>query len=502
MTPGGPGLRVSTKGADDTPPSNNQDNDSGSKVKRSMPSLGISSIKRASDGPQTDLSALLPSKANSSAKQDFKDQQPIVIEVLEQNDAQKMMDSSLVLNQSQDQEESKSERRLSRNRSVDAAGSPERRMSNKLETTDIELLQLPTPSKQPQDASFDMPQHLQAHGIFESPLPSESAQKRQIQKDLHEHNELKKRAVDIIKRDMTEQSDSIQKRVAARTRSKMSRSMNRLNVSGLNSAMKDKECSQPSPSSTLAKYQKKGKKAVARPNRFETEQINFASMIGEVTYIDDEAQSKKKDVELSYEIVDSQQNSNTPGLDVSGQQTDEKSYIICSDNASVTETIDQKEIEFKAKYDLEKNLIDNKYRQQVQTLELKAKNAITKRLIAKVNAEWQAAVEKKKNDFQEYHNHVEHTLSAIYFLKSDEDKNAKLHFKRPFATRSNDIKSDNNEIFDERQYYKPIPGSVIVFPSSLEHCVEKENSNETRITMAYNFNMNNKSRYNEHILST
>ena len=29
-------------------------------------------------------------------------------------------------------------------------------------------------------------------------------------------------------------------------------------------------------------------------------------MIGEVTYIDDEAQSKKKDVELSYEIVDSQ----------------------------------------------------------------------------------------------------------------------------------------------------------------------------------------------------
>jgi hypothetical protein len=72
-----------------------------------------------------------------------------VIEVLEQNDAQKMMDSSLVLNQSQDQEESKSERRRSRNRSVDAAGSTERRLSNKLETTDIELLQLPTPSKQP-----------------------------------------------------------------------------------------------------------------------------------------------------------------------------------------------------------------------------------------------------------------------------------------------------------------------------------------------------------------
>ena len=98
-----------------------------------------------------------------------------------------------------------------------------------------------------------------------------------------------------------------------------------------------------------------------------------------------------------------------------------------------------------------------------------------------------------KNDFQEYHNHVEHTLSAIYFLKSDENENAKLYFKRPFASRSNDIKSDTNEIFDERHYYKPVPGSIVVFPSSLEHCVEKENSNKTRITMAYNFNMNNKS---------
>ena len=90
--------------------------------------------------------------------------------------------------------------------------------------------------------------------MFESPLPTESAQKRQIQKDLHDHNEMKRRAVDLIKRDMTQQSDSIQKRVAARTRSKMSRSMNRLNVSGLGSATKDKECVQPSPSSTLEKY--------------------------------------------------------------------------------------------------------------------------------------------------------------------------------------------------------------------------------------------------------
>ena len=56
-----------------------------------------------------------------------------------------------------------------------------------------------------------------------------------------------------------------------------------------------------------------------------------------------------------------------------------------------------------------------------------------------------------------------------------------------------EILTDTNIIFDERHYYKPVPGSVIIFPASLEHCVERENSNITRITMAYNFNMNNKS---------
>ena len=49
-------------------------------------------------------------------------------------------------------------------------------------------------------------------------------------------------------------------------------------------------------------------------------------MIGEVTYIDDE--EKKKDADVSYEIVDSQKNSYTPAIDVSAQQTDEKSFII------------------------------------------------------------------------------------------------------------------------------------------------------------------------------
>ena len=92
-----------------------------------------------------------------------------------------MMDSSLVLNQSQE-EEAKDERIMSRNRSVDAAASSERRLSNKLdaENVGLQLLQMPTPSKalkQPQDASFE---------AYTSPIPTESATKRQIQTEIYQ----------------------------------------------------------------------------------------------------------------------------------------------------------------------------------------------------------------------------------------------------------------------------------------------------------------------------
>jgi hypothetical protein len=35
----------------------------------------------------------------------------------------------------------------------------------------------------------------------------------------------------------------------------------------------------------------------------------------------------------------------------------------------------------------------------------------------------------KKYDYQEFHDHGENTLSAVYFLKSNPDKSSKIHFK-------------------------------------------------------------------------
>jgi hypothetical protein len=43
----------------------------------------------------------------------------------------------------------------------------------------------------------------------------------------------------------------------------------------------------------------------------------------------------------------------------------------------------------------------------------------------------------KKNDYQEFHDHGEHSLSAVYFLKSDPKKDAKLIFKNPIPNSYN-----------------------------------------------------------------
>ena len=54
------------------------------------------------------------------------------------------------------------------------------------------------------------------------------------------------------------------------------------------------------------------------------------------------------------------------------------------------------------RYELEKSVIDLKYQQQIDALQKKSKpnNPLTKRLLAKVQAEWEQAVQRKKEDLE------------------------------------------------------------------------------------------------------
>ena len=61
----------------------------------------------------------------------------------------------------------------------------------------------------------------------------------------------------------------------------------------------------------------------------------------------------------------------------------------------------QEQAQRQVQYELEKSMVDMKYRQQLSALEKKGKpnNPMTKRLIQKVQNEWTQAIQKKKEEF-------------------------------------------------------------------------------------------------------
>jgi hypothetical protein len=94
-----------------------------------------------------------------------------------------------------------------------------------------------------------------------------------------------------------------------------------------------------------------------------------------------------------------------------------------------------------------------------------------------------------KYDYQEYHDHCHRTFSAVYFLQSDSEKSSKIYFK--FNNTGNIMEPTPDPSFKlscQTVFYNPVPGRLLVFPSTLKHCVERHESKEKRISLAYNFN--------------
>jgi uncharacterized protein (TIGR02466 family) len=93
----------------------------------------------------------------------------------------------------------------------------------------------------------------------------------------------------------------------------------------------------------------------------------------------------------------------------------------------------------------------------------------------------------KKYDYQEFHNHPSFTLSAVYFLKSSE-KDARIFFNLdPFSDANKPEIDPDFFITSSMIHYDPVPGRLLIFRSNLLHCVERQESNDLRISLAYNF---------------
>ena len=86
----------------------------------------------------------------------------------------------------------------------------------------------------------------------------------------------------------------------------------------------------------------------------------------------------------------------------------------------------------------------------------------------------------EKYEYADYHSHIPNILSCVYFLNCEE-KGAKLLIRN-----KNDALVYHCDIVSII-YHHPIPGKLVIFSSHLEHAVQQHNTDNLRITLAYNY---------------
>ena len=90
----------------------------------------------------------------------------------------------------------------------------------------------------------------------------------------------------------------------------------------------------------------------------------------------------------------------------------------------------------------------------------------------------------EKYEFTDYHNHIPNVVSCVYFLNCTEPNSAaKLLIKNK---SSNDY-SSYSKLFPSYMCYNQDPGKLVIFSSTLDHAVQQHNTDDLRITLAYNF---------------
>ena len=104
----------------------------------------------------------------------------------------------------------------------------------------------------------------------------------------------------------------------------------------------------------------------------------------------------------------------------------------------------------------------------------------------------------QKNHYNEWHIHRRSTLSGVYYIKHDGFENGNIMFKHPnhlymtYAHWPQEVNGDenwierHNEVTSEILDFVPIPNMLIIFPSWIEHKVEVNLNNDSRISLSFN----------------
>ena len=108
--------------------------------------------------------------------------------------------------------------------------------------------------------------------------------------------------------------------------------------------------------------------------------------------------------------------------------------------------------------------------------------------IVKITNMW--AIINKNKAFNERHHHGNSSLSAAYYVKAEKnagnivffDPRQANVFHHPSAKKANDLNGQIKSI-------TPKAGTLVLFPSYLEHKVEENLSNEERIVVSFNVSL-------------
>jgi uncharacterized protein (TIGR02466 family) len=117
---------------------------------------------------------------------------------------------------------------------------------------------------------------------------------------------------------------------------------------------------------------------------------------------------------------------------------------------------------------------------------------INKKTIFKMLNSW--CLKHQKNDFSQIHVHNNSLISGVLYLKVNNKSGDLMFHKNPYwrniFPKSIDIEFDNyNEATSDYWYIKPSIGTIVLFPSFLEHSVAKNESDEDRYSCAFNFHV-------------
>ena len=119
-----------------------------------------------------------------------------------------------------------------------------------------------------------------------------------------------------------------------------------------------------------------------------------------------------------------------------------------------------------------------------------------KNQIVKITSMW--SIINKKNSFNEKHHHGNSSLSAAYYVKADQDSGDIVFydprhafiFAHPEASKINELNAQVKSI-------TPKAGTLVLFPSFLEHSVKPSQSDDDRIVISFNISLIHKRYLNQ-----